>query len=73
MSIIAILATAGLSIGGAATRTARTARKAQAHNDCLLLQNSLANYHTLEMPFPKAWDGGQLTKGAFLSALLRER
>jgi prepilin-type N-terminal cleavage/methylation domain-containing protein len=33
MSIIAILATAGLSIGGAATRTAR---KAQAHNDCLL-------------------------------------
>ena len=25
------------------------------------------------MPFPKAWDGGQLTKGAFLSALLGER
>ena len=70
MSIIAILASAGLKVGGAAKRGVRNS---QAHNDCLILVNSLSQYRSLEMPFPKGWDGGQLTKGAFLSALLGKR
>ena len=70
MSIIAILATAGLKVGAAAKRVAR---KAQAHNDCLIFVNSLSQYRALEMPFPKAWDGGQSTNGPFLAALLGEK
>ncbi len=70
MSIIAILATAGLTGYGV---TMEAARRAQAHTDCLGLENSFSQYLTLEGPFPGQWDGPQSTRGAFLSAIMGEK
>ncbi len=70
ISIIAILSTAGLSVGLAVKRTAM---RTQAHTDCLAIEHSLDNYYALEHRFPRAWDGPQRMEGAFLSTLMGKR
>ena len=70
MSIIAILATAGLKGMGAAKEYTR---RAQAHTDCLNFQASIDTYLMDRSAFPSAWSGLQETKGDFLNTLLGEK
>ena len=70
MSIIAILASAGMKGWNAANEYAR---RAHAHTDCLQFENGLASYYADQFRFPKSWEGELETSGPFLTTMLGER